>query len=175
MPYKNPEEQRASSKRWYDKKKQNKEWVKKRNLKNREWEEKNKDYVKERAKKYRELHREKLIEQSHQYYLKNKKKINDYRNNLHKKIRIEALEKLAYDKQLKCVRCGCVSINVLQVNHKTIKTKEIVDERLLRGIINGERDVEDFEILCGVCNWLHFFENIGNDRWIIKWSGELEA
>lgn len=92
----------------------------------------------------------------------------EYIKNLTSKIRIKALQKIS--PEIKCVNCGYdESPQIIEINHKNGNgTKEIKEVYLghsrefYRAIVNGNRQTDDLELLCKVCNTLHHIqENLG--------------
>lgn len=74
----------------------------------------------------------------------------------------------------KCVNCGCDDFRLLEVNHKNcggakeIRTK---GSGFYGDIINGKRKIEDLELLCRVCNALHFLQfKYGKLPFKISWN-----
>ena len=66
-------------------------------------------------------------------------------------------------KEVKCIRCGCDDIRLLEINHKNGRGAiEYEGGRYMREfyrkIIRLERNVDDLEILCRVCNAWHYLE-----------------
>ena len=70
---------------------------------------------------------------------------------------------LISNNNIKCVRCGCDDIKLLEINHiKGGGTKEyklgINSAVLINNILNGSRGVDDLELLCRPCNSIHYLE-----------------
>lgn len=79
--------------------------------------------------------------------------------------RIEAMKMIS--NELKCLRCGCNDIKILEINHKNGGgTKEIREEfkknciTFHRAICLGKRTIEDLELLCKLCNIHHYIQDI---------------
>lgn len=79
------------------------------------------------------------------------------------KLRLEVMHKLGG----KCEKCGETDIRVLQIAHKGVKSLGNSYKRkdakntgiyLYKGIINGEVDRDEVELLCSNCNILYEFE-----------------
>lgn len=94
--------------------------------------------------------------------------------NKNKRLRI--LKKVAGNDPLKCKRCGCDKVEVLEINHingggnqETKNKKNEFDKTIL----NGTRRTDDLEILCKICNNLHYIEmKFGELPFEIFWEGE---
>jgi hypothetical protein len=64
---------------------------------------------------------------------------------------------------LKCVNCGCDDERILEINHKNgggskERKKYTNINRYYSDIINGNRSVLDLDIMCRVCNALHYIK-----------------
>jgi len=85
-----------------------------------------------------------------------------HRNEQNRKERIKVLL-LVGKMEIKCVRCGCDNIPLLEINHinggglKEFEGGKYARE-FYRKIIRLERKVDDLEILCRVCNAWHYLE-----------------
>lgn len=107
---------------------------------------------------------------------KNPKKQREWCQNRYQRIKKEALIKISGEAI--CVYCGCNDIRILEINHKYLGgSKERKDKPCNVGhglyikITNGLREVNDLEVLCRVCNALHYVKkkfDINNFK--IKWS-----
>ena len=56
-----------------------------------------------------------------------------------------------------CVNCGCDILEFLELNHKNgggSKEFKVIGNHIIEKIINGQRDIADYEVLCRVCNAL---------------------
>ena len=79
----------------------------------------------------------------------------------HKLVRERAMERLG-GKQ--CVNCGCDEISILEINHingggrRALKIKQ--NRQLYRDIMNDKVDLNEYNILCRVCNALHYVQEI---------------
>ena len=65
--------------------------------------------------------------------------------------------------QIECINCGCNRFELLEINHKNGGGREERRKNnyksclyFYNAIINGERSTEDLNILCKVCNVLHY-------------------
>ena len=74
---------------------------------------------------------------------------------------------------MRCERCGCKELKVLEINHKNgggykeRKEKYRSPRELWMAIIRGERQIDDFDIKCKVCNVAEHCEKISRDKWNI--------
>ena len=79
----------------------------------------------------------------------------------HKLVRERAMERLG-GKQ--CANCGCNEFSILEINHingggrKALKIKQ--NRQLYRDIMNDKVDLSEYNILCRICNALHYVEEI---------------
>ncbi len=79
----------------------------------------------------------------------------------HRKVRAEALELLGGKR---CANCGCDEFALLEINHvrgggraeQKIKTPR----QLYRDIVKARVELSDYNVLCRVCNALHYVEEI---------------
>lgn len=81
---------------------------------------------------------------------------------------------------IRCGNCGSDDRRLLQINHiNGGGTKERWNNRrsergsttFVQEIVNRKRGINDLEIRCGVCNWLHFYElKYGALPYEIKWE-----
>lgn len=90
--------------------------------------------------------------------------------------RVQRLEALSIvgDGVMRCSRCGCDNVKCLQINHllPVFKTEDKGElrENLYRKIIKGQVPKEAFNILCGTCNWCHYFEHKFGLKWKINFD-----
>jgi hypothetical protein len=76
--------------------------------------------------------------------------------------RIRAM--LRINSQLECVNCGCNDLRILEINHinggggKDYKKHKNKPELIYYAILRGERKTDDLNLLCRVCNALHYAE-----------------
>jgi hypothetical protein len=101
--------------------------------------------------------RTKYQNRSNEWKRKNRIKINEYVQNLRKKI----LELLGN----KCVYCGCDIPEALEINH--IKGGGNQEKHYRRArtmyyldILKGRRDIKELELTCRVCNSVHYLEKL---------------
>lgn len=91
-------------------------------------------------------------------------------NKSNKQQKIKALFKINED--LTCQKCGCDDLRILEINHKLANPRK--EDRItgfLKRIINGERETDDLEILCKVCNIAHYVDiKFGKQPYKIKWN-----
>ena len=111
-----------------------------------------------------------------EYRKKNKERLNNRRRNYRKKIRMKALMKISRQK-LACMNCGCDNPRLLEINHKNGGGYEEIKSiggstQFYLNIINGKRKTDDLNILCKVCNNLHYLElKYGKLPYKIIWQG----
>ena len=77
----------------------------------------------------------------------------------------------------RCNNCGCDVFELLEVNHikgagrQELKSKQ--SRQLYRDIINGQVEQRDYNVLCKVCNTLHYVEALmGVEGFQVKWNEE---
>lgn len=95
--------------------------------------------------------------------------------------RIKVLQKISSSKNPKCVNCGCNELEFLEINHKNsdgVKRGEtgfkpkIKTYKFYNMILSGERKTDDLEILCRVCNSLHYLKSkYVSANFEVKWFG----
>ena len=130
------------------------------------------------SQKYRERMREYMIAYRQRYKQSDSYQPEEERRKWreqHKRVREKAIECLG-GKQ--CVNCGCNEFSLLEINHingggrKEAKTKQ--NRQLYREIINGKVDLSDYNVLCRVCNALHYVQNIiGIEGHEVLWRHRL--
>lgn len=73
-----------------------------------------------------------------------------------------------------CVRCKCTELDFLEFNHKNgggckewRESKKGMADRILK----GERETNDIEVLCRLCNAHHYLEskNKSASRFRVQW------
>jgi hypothetical protein len=103
-------------------------------------------------------------------YSPNKERRDIYAKKYRNSKRIQAMN-LISNNNIICNNCGCNNINILEINHINGGGRE---ERRVnnyrcsihfyKAIINGTRSIDDLNILCKICNTLHYislkFKNI---------------
>lgn len=87
----------------------------------------------------------------------------NYMQNLHKKLRMQSLQKISGSKIPYCNNCGCIFLPLLQINHKNgggRKEKKLYNNtrEFYKQIVMGKRKIHDLEVLCAVCNTKHYAE-----------------
>lgn len=111
---------------------------------------------------------------------KNKYYVNEKNNATNIKNRRAAVYRVARDKTPKCSNptCGCTVYALLEINHKYGGGKKEFDAingnmEFYRRIACGERDIDDLELLCKVCNNEHHVsENLGFKGFYVTYVGE---
>lgn len=93
------------------------------------------------------------------------------------RLRLRAMKKVSSD--IACVRCGCDKCELLEINHKNgggrkeTKSKKGHNQTFYLDIANGRRDVKDLEILCKLCNRVHYIEfKYGYFHYEVKWDNK---
>ena len=93
----------------------------------------------------------------------------------HQRVRERAMENLG---GAKCVNCGCDEFSILEINHirgggrKELKASQ--NRQLYRAIMNDKVDLSDYNVLCRVCNALHYVQDIlGVSGHTVLWRGSL--
>ena len=93
----------------------------------------------------------------------------------HKLVRQRAMERLGGSK---CSNCGCDDFSILEINHikgggrKELKAKQ--NRQLYRDIMNDKVDLSEYNVLCRVCNALHYVQEIlGVKGHQISWRGRI--
>lgn len=71
-----------------------------------------------------------------------------------------------------CVYCGCDNMQALEINHKKDFGTREHGTKLLNDICSGRKKKEDFEIVCRVCNALHYMKMKGIKGWKVTWIKE---
>lgn len=94
----------------------------------------------------------------------------------HQQYRKDALS-IVGNGEIKCSRCGCNELSILEVNHLNgtggLKRgdRHRAGLSLWRGICNGVLNKGDFNVLCKVCNIIHYVKMAyGIDNYEIKWQ-----
>ena len=135
-------------------------------------------YFTNRYKKNRKALNKKRVEYNRKSKAKNKekneKKNKEYQQRHRVKKRREVLGMICPD--VKCRRCGCDDIRILEINHKNGGGSQEYRQRgsmLPSDILHGRRSTEDLEILCRICNALHYIElKHGALPFMVTWNGE---
>lgn len=123
-----------------------------------QWRAANRDKDRLTFKKYRKSHPEKDQE---------------YRKNL----RLRALKKIS--PIMACCACGCDKYDLLEINHKncggSVEIKKVYgnNQNFYLAIANGKRAIDDLNLLCRMCNILHYLEVVhGKLPYELKWNHE---
>ena len=93
------------------------------------------------------------------------------------KLRIEAL-KIIGNGVIKCCNCGCNDPRLLEINHINGGGKQEIKRqkdynKYYRDIKFGRRSKEDLNLLCRVCNALHYLEmKYGKIPMNVTWGGD---
>lgn len=93
----------------------------------------------------------------------------------HKRVRESAMEKLGGKV---CSNCGCDQISILEINHvfgggrKALR--ETQNRQLYRAIVNDKVNLNEYNVLCRVCNALHYVDDVlGIKGHQVLWRGSL--
>jgi hypothetical protein len=79
----------------------------------------------------------------------------------HQQLRERAIDQLG---GRRCVNCGCDVFALLEINHlkgggrRTVKTGS--NRQLYRQIVNGDVELSEYNVLCRICNALHYVKDI---------------
>ena len=79
----------------------------------------------------------------------------------HQRVREKAMERLGGKT---CSNCGCDNFSVLEINHihgggrQALKTTQ--NRQLYRAIMNDKVDLNEYNVLCRVCNALHYVQDV---------------
>lgn len=93
----------------------------------------------------------------------------------HKKVREKAMDRLG---GRHCVNCGCDEFSILEINHVNgggrIELKRRSNRQLYRDIVNDKVDLSEYNVLCRVCNALHYVQDIlGIEGHQVLWRGRI--
>jgi hypothetical protein len=93
----------------------------------------------------------------------------------HKHVRERAMQKLGGSL---CATCGCNEVAILEINHihsggrKQLRTTQ--NRQLYRAIINDKVELTEYNVLCRVCNALHYVQDIlGVSGHTVFWRDSL--
>lgn len=93
----------------------------------------------------------------------------------HQRVREKAMERLGGKV---CSGCGCDEFSVLEINHihgggrKALKTTQ--NRQLYRAIMNDKADLNEYNVLCRICNALHYVQDVlGVKGHRVLWRGSL--
>lgn len=111
---------------------------------------------KEKRRKYkREYMRE---------YMKRRRRLKyqaDWERNYLRRLREKALEVLG---GAVCRGCGCDVLAILEINHKSggggRERAGMAQAQFYRALINGKIDRKKYDVLCRICNALHYVRDI---------------
>jgi hypothetical protein len=105
-----------------------------------------------------------------------REKQHQYDKKAHRRLRAKVFETLG---GAQCSNCGCDVFEILEVNHingggcQELKTKQT--RQLYRDIIHERVEQNDYNVLCRVCNALHYVETIlGIAGFQISWGHSQE-
>jgi len=79
----------------------------------------------------------------------------------HRRVRERALDILGGKR---CANCGCDEYSLLEINHikgggrAMLKIRQ--NRQLYRDIVKGRVELSDYNVLCRVCNALHYIKDI---------------
>jgi len=84
-----------------------------------------------------------------------------YMRNNYKRLKFKALQVVGHNDKPKCANCGCDYLPLLQINHKNgggrkEKAQYSTNRVFYRAIIKGRRTIADLDVLCSVCNTMHY-------------------
>jgi hypothetical protein len=91
----------------------------------------------------------------------------------HQRVRESAIDKLG---GRRCAQCGCDEFGLLEINHINgggrAAAKARQNRQLYRDIASGRVQPSDYNILCRVCNALHYVRDIlGVEGHEVVWRG----
>ena len=136
----------------------------------------NKEKANAYRKKWRQEHKEQDAEIGKRWRERHPDKYRQLwqRNNRLRRERV--LRKIS--EELKCVRCGCDKFDLLEINHKNgggLKEVGRKNQVFMQKILDGERPTDDLEILCKMCNILHYIEmKFGPQPYTLTWGANGE-
>lgn len=97
-------------------------------------------------------------------------KINKKDKDFGKTRRFVVFQRVSKKEKPACMNCGCDDMRALELHHKLgggcqdykkYRTKEIIN-----ALYCGRRKIEDFSVLCKVCNALEYAQR----KWKLKWG-----
>jgi hypothetical protein len=92
----------------------------------------------------------------------------------HQQVRERAIERLGGKL---CANCGCDEFNLLEINHINgggrVAAKVRQSRQLYRDIVSSRVELRDYNVLCRVCNALHYVQDILGVKghkvtWVVK-------
>jgi len=92
----------------------------------------------------------------------------------HRQVREAAMERIGGKR---CSNCGCDELPILEINHINgggrAASKVRQNRQLYRDIVKGLVDTSEYNVLCRVCNALHYVREIlGVEGHRITWGGD---
>ncbi len=79
----------------------------------------------------------------------------------HRRVREAAIGKLGGNV---CANCGCDEVGILEINHilggGRQALKETQNRQLYRAIVNDKVNLNEYNVLCRVCNALHYVGDV---------------
>ena len=117
-----------------------------------------KKHINESSKKYRIEHKEDIAK----YRSEHREERNKYMKKRRKELRIKLLNIIS-NGNICCVKCGCDDIRLLEINHKNGRGNKELQKgkkslKFYDDILKGKRKTDDLELLCRICNNLHYLE-----------------
>lgn len=114
-------------------------------------------------RKHRNENKEMYARRAKEWALSNPETVKAGKHAYQIRIRNEALNIVGRG-ILRCTDCGIDKSEILEINHKNGGgRKELVNKRgniqytpFLRAIISGKRSIDDLNILCKICNQIHY-------------------
>lgn len=90
----------------------------------------------------------------------------------HQEVRKRAMDRLG---GRQCVNCGCDECSLLEINHINgggrAAAKLRSNRQLYRDIAYGRVEADDYNVLCRVCNALHYVQIVlGVKGHVVKWK-----
>lgn len=93
----------------------------------------------------------------------------------HQQVREKAIDRLG---GRRCANCGCDEFSLLEINHingggrAAARTRQ--NRQLYRDIVNGKVELSDYNVLCRICNALHYVQDIlGVEGHKVLWRGSI--
>lgn len=162
------------------KKKQNNEYF-------REYYRKNKERISARNKaKYRadrsdpvklKKHIERATEATRRWRAKHPGKVKKQRKQVYEKRKYRAFEMVSKTGNVECESCGCDEITFLEINHINgggcQEHKQSSRIATMDRILKGERETNDLNLLCRLCNAHHHLESKNPEqakRLVVTWG-----
>lgn len=131
------------------------------NEKQKTYHQKNKDKRNKQSAEWRLAHKDRMKELQSKWKEANPEQYKFLWEKHNKENRIKVLQKVAKGDIIACSRCGCDRIEFLEVNHinggGNQETKNN-HSKFYSDILKDLRQTDDLEILCKLCNNLHYVE-----------------